>query len=332
VAFPTRKERIAAAEEQLGAQLPPEYRNRLASHNSGDLMTAGDKWRVFPVLDTTDARTSARTANHLVVKAQQASGRSGFPAGAVAIAENGSGDLLVFRPGPIKGTLGGRLERWDHVTGQCTPTALDYSGSQVAAMDAPKSLRDPQVRQARVEAIEQPHVARLTGFVRELQAEMGPEYSIPYFDPADGGTNATVLYLLEAPGAGATKSGFVSRDNPDETAKNFFLLNREAGIDRGKTVIWNVVPWYIGNGKGIRAAKARDPTAGANSLARLFGLLPKLQCVVFLGAHAAQAAPIVATLRPGLPTFEVPHPSPVFVNRAPGNRERILSVLRIVAA
>ena len=110
MAFPTRRERIAAAEAQLCVKLPPEYSNRLASHNSGDLITAGDKWRVFPVLDTTDARTSARTANHLVVKAQQASGRSGFPAGAVAIAENGSGDLLVFRPGPVKGTLGGRLE------------------------------------------------------------------------------------------------------------------------------------------------------------------------------------------------------------------------------
>ena len=42
-------------------------------------------------------------------------------------------------------------------------------------------------------------------------------------------TDAAILYLLEAPGRRAIESGFVSRDNPDETAKNFFLLNIEAG-------------------------------------------------------------------------------------------------------
>ena len=208
----------------------------------------------------------------------------------------------------------------------CTVTRCEQM-----VVDEPKTLRDPKTRELRLSAVDEPHVALLTAFVHELRAEMGPDFSIPYFDPADGGTTATLLYLLEAPGPRAIASGFVSRDNPDETAKNFLLLNQEAGIDRRRTVIWNIVPWYIGSGTRIRAASGQDTEAGARSLERLLNLLPRLRCAVFLGAHAAKAGPLVARLRPGLETFTVPHPSPMFVNRAPGNWGRILSVLRTVA-
>jgi hypothetical protein len=64
----------------------------------------------------------------------------------------------------------------------------------------------------------------------------------------------------------------------------------------------------------------------------LFGLLPHLRCVVLVGAPAAKAAPIVAELRPGALTFEVPQPSTVFLNRSVGNRARILSGLKGAAA
>ena len=119
-------------------------------------------------------------------------------------------------------------------------------------MDAPKSLGITAVRGARVSALELPHVEPLSAFVRNLRAKMGPSYTVPYFDPADGGVQADCLFLLEAPGPKAVKSGFVSRNNPDETAKNFFLLNLEAGIDRERTIVWNIVPWYLGSGTKIR--------------------------------------------------------------------------------
>ena len=110
----------------------------------------------------------------------------------------------------------------------------------VEPISVPKSLGDPRVTQARLGSLEQPHVLQLTSFVRQLREEMGAEYSIPYFDPADGGIAAEILSLLEAPGPRAVASGFVSRDNPDETAKNIFLLNAEAGIDRKRTICWNI--------------------------------------------------------------------------------------------
>jgi uracil-DNA glycosylase len=332
VPFPTTEECIAAAESQLGVRLPPEYRNRLASHNAGDLITARDKWRVFPVLDISDAKQAARTAHHLVMKTQQAAIRHGFPEGAVAVAENGFGNLLVFLPGSAKGTLDGRLQRWDHVTLRCTPTALDYGSTNDAFMEVPKSLRDPLVRQARLAAIGEPHVASLTALVRELRDEMGAKYSVPHFDPADGGTNARLLYLLEAPAASAIASGFVSQDNPDATTKNFQRLNRAAGIDRSQTALWNIVPWYVVSGTRPRPGKAPVTTASASHLERLFGLLPHLRCVVLVGAPAAKAAPIIATLRPGALSFEAPQPSAVFLNRSAGNRDRILSILKAAAA
>lgn len=99
-------------------------------------------------------------------------------------------------------------------------------------MDEPKSLRFPEARTRRLAAIDACHVAPLTDFVRTLRTQMGAEYGIPYFDPLDGGTRADCLFLLEAPGAKAVASQFISRDNPDETAKDVFLLSREAGIDR----------------------------------------------------------------------------------------------------
>lgn len=155
--------------------------------------------------------------------------------------------------------------------------------------------------------------------------------AIPYFDPWDGGVDADVRYILEAPGGEAVRSGFLSRNNPDETAKNFWELNRSAGIPRRRTVTWNVVPWYIGSRTRIRAANGADVKAGSRPLDELLGLLPKLRAVVLIGRKAQRAAGRIARLRPGVRVFRPPHPSPPFVNRAPGNRNGIARVLAEVA-
>lgn len=198
-------------------------------------------------------------------------------------------------------------------------------------LDHAKLLGDPAARAARRVLLREPHVAPLTAFVEALRAQAGPAVSIPDFDPLDGGTAAEVLYLLEAPGAKAVLSGFVSRNNPDETAKNFFELNRIAGVPRERSVVWNIVPWYIGTGTRVRAAKRPDVDAGLRSLAPLVGLLPRLRAAVLVGKKAETAAPALTRLRPHVRIFRSPHPSPMFVNNAPGNRERILSVLRELA-
>jgi uracil-DNA glycosylase len=109
-------------------------------------------------------------------------------------------------------------------------------------LDAPKTLGDAEERGRRSGRLLSPHMRNLTEFVEALRSKTGYGEDIPNFDPADGGVEARCLFLLEAPGRKAVRSGFVSRNNPDETAKNFFKLNHEAGIPRHDTAIWNVVP------------------------------------------------------------------------------------------
>ena len=198
--------------------------------------------------------------------------------------------------------------------------------SREALIDVPKLLRDPMARTARQAELYEPHIAPLTEFVEKLRAEVGSHGSIPYFDPWDSGIDAEILFLLEAPGARALFTGFISRNNPDETAKNFLELNRDAEIPRKRTVTWNIVPWYIGTGMRIREAGKTDTDAGIRALTRVLDLLPKLRAAVLIGRKTERASQLLAQLRPAVRVFKSPHPSPLFVNNAPGNRQRILDV------
>jgi uracil-DNA glycosylase len=136
---------------------------------------------------------------------------------------------------------------------------------------------------------------------------------------------------LEAPGARAVSSGFISRNNPDVSAKNFFNLNSDAGIPRKATVIWNIVPWYIGSGTRIRPADGSDLAPGLLYLQKLFPLLPALRIVVIMGNKPGSAKDQISIWRPDVQIFSSHHPSPLYVNRRPGNREEILGVLHKVA-
>jgi uracil-DNA glycosylase len=200
------------------------------------------------------------------------------------------------------------------------------------ALDAPKTLAGGEERARRQLLLLQHHVLPLTQLTGRIRSAMGPSYQVPEFDPLDGGVESEVLFLLEAPGPKAVASGFVSRNNPDETARNFFLLNAEAGIDRRLTVTWNAVPWYIGTGAKIRPATARDVREADQWLTELLTHLVKLRIVVLVGRKSVHARNIVAAERPGVAILEMPHPSPMHVNRHPDNRSHILSVLREVAS
>jgi len=126
MAFPTTEARVEAAERELGVKLPLEYRMRLMARNGDELSTAGDDWRVFPVMDTTNRKTTARSMGHIVEETRSARAIEGFPRDAVAIASNGAGDFLVFLPEGRSGTLDPRVHVWNHETRKCKPTPLDF--------------------------------------------------------------------------------------------------------------------------------------------------------------------------------------------------------------
>jgi len=96
---------------------------------------------------------------------------------------------------------------------------------------------------------------RITALVEELRTRHGTE-RVPGFDSRDGGSGARILLLLETPGPKAVITGVVSRDNPDPTAAQLLRLGVEAGIRREDTVLWNVVPWKLGD-----LARSVNPTS-----------------------------------------------------------------------
>ena len=198
--------------------------------------------------------------------------------------------------------------------------------------DEPKSLGNPDERAARLARVDEPHVLLLNQLVRRIRREVGLEREVPYFDPDDGGIDARCLFLLEAQGPRAVASGFVSRNNPDETAKNFLLLNREAGLDRTLTVSWNIIPWYIGTGSKIRPARSDDIAEALPYLESLLASLPRLHVAVLVGRKAQRAEPCVHQQAPNVDVVHMLHPSPLVLNTNKAARTAVLGMLKQVTA
>jgi uracil-DNA glycosylase len=196
--------------------------------------------------------------------------------------------------------------------------------------DKPKSLKDPLEKEHRLSLIYEKHIAPLTEFVHQMRIDKGNQYQIPYFDPLDGGINSSMLFLLEAPGPNAVKSGFISRNNPDETAKNIFQILIEIGIPRSKTTLWNIVPWYIGNGQKIRPANTQDIFQGWSYFTKLMQLLPNVDTVVLVGIKAQKIQHRVNEKYKEIKTIECYHPSPMFINHNIDNKKKIMEQLRVL--
>lgn len=206
-----------------------------------------------------------------------------------------------------------------------------FVNSGMPTEDGSYALASDEERTNRRAALNRPHIARLTTFVRTIRATRGLGNEVPYFDPCDGGINASVLFLLEAPGPRAVSSGFISRDNPDPSARNFRALLAGAGISRERSVLWNIVPWYIGTGTKIRAAVASDIEAGVTHLPPLFALLRRVRAVVLVGRKAQRRRARIEQLSSAR-IFETLHPSNQVVTCWPERRKEVENDLLQVAA
>ena len=187
------------------------------------------------------------------------------------------------------------------------------------------TLSDPDEQRRRRERLRESHIAPLTDYVEHLRKTLGCNQEIPYFDPCDGGINAKLLFLLEAPGPKAISSGFISRDNPDPTARSMTQISSECGIPRQETVSWNVVPWYVGSEGRIRPVTKEEIDAGIQALKSLQPLLPNLRVVVLMGRKAQSAKSEVENIFQ-TKVLTCPHPSPRVFRVWPAKREEIKSV------
>jgi len=120
MAFPVDERHIAVAEGALGRSLPINLRKRLLRSNGGELLIEGDSWWLFPVWDPTDRKRMGRTANHIVRETESWRGSCGFPTEAIAVAGNGTGDVLIIRNGSEV------IEHWSHETGDSKAVEIDW--------------------------------------------------------------------------------------------------------------------------------------------------------------------------------------------------------------
>ncbi len=215
---------------------------------------------------------------------------------------------------------------------------MDKQNQQVLDPWEPKSLKREEEREARKAMLAEPHVAPLAALAERIRAE-GQGRTVPDFEPLDGGVDARALFLLEAPGPKAVESGFVSMNNPDESAKTTIGIVREAGLDRKDLAYWNIVPWYVGSGTKIRPVEKADLKEATGYLAELLSLMTKLEVVVLVGNKArdgfyAARTDIAKSIKGPLPFLvaETMLPSPQVIHTNPANRAKIMDAYRKLSA
>lgn len=152
------------------------------------------------------------------------------------------------------------------------------------------------------------HMKQLTEFVYKLRKETNLD--VPYFDTDDGGINAKALFLLEKPGPKSSTSagsGFISRDNNDETARATKKFLEEVGLSRDETILWNVIPAWNGTRKIVK----EELREAHRYLDELIKLLPNLKVVVLVGTKAISKAEKYLLQNYSFYIIKSFHPSPI---------------------
>lgn len=111
-----------------------------------------------------------------------------------------------------------------------------------------------------------------------------------------------------------------------------FSLPNEVGTPLCRTLMWNIVPWYLGENGRIHPARKADIDAGWEWLLKLLDLLrpyKRLRRVVLVGRKAQWITTRLKKARPDLIVKQCLHSSPSFINRNPKeNRRRLLAELK----
>lgn len=178
----------------------------------------------------------------------------------------------------------------------------------------------------RLEQLDELHIRPLMDLIEGMRAR---GLRVPNVDPSDGGIHARLLVLLESPGPKAVVSDFVSRDNPDPSARNVGFVLKQAGLARKDVLIWNIVPYCVSTADKNRNATAADIRAAIADTQAWIDALPSLAVVVFCGRKAQQAIPHLH-LSSRVHVFATFHTGAMAFNR-PAYREHILQTFRAAA-
>ncbi|WP_443937903.1 SMI1/KNR4 family protein [Pedobacter sp. MW01-1-1] len=126
--FPVDIKYIIETEQELGLFFPDTFKTKMTKENGGEVMTDDDDWQLFPFFDKSDNKRMSRTCNHIILETKQAKSWDSFPANGIAIASNGSGDLLVLLPTEEDNTkLSDEIFMWFHETGETEKVASNIN-------------------------------------------------------------------------------------------------------------------------------------------------------------------------------------------------------------
>ena len=134
--------------------------------------------------------------------------------------------------------------------------------------------------------LDDPHVRSLMELVWELRKA---GLDTPSVDPNDGGKKARALFLLESPGPKAVGTKYISRDNPDQSARNMGKALESAGFQRKDVVLWNVVPQCVSSVDKNKRVSSRQIREAAPYTQKFIDKLENLRVVVFCGSSAKKA-------------------------------------------
>lgn len=126
--FPVDEIYIKQTEEKLGVEFPNSFKIKMMKDNGGEIATAQDDWQLFPFFDSSDKKRLSRTSNNITRETEIAKKWPKFPPDCIAIASNGSGDVLVFKRGsPQTKKLEDTVYSWSHETGELDKVSSSFS-------------------------------------------------------------------------------------------------------------------------------------------------------------------------------------------------------------
>ncbi|WP_114789986.1 SMI1/KNR4 family protein [Niabella yanshanensis] len=122
--FPLDVKYIVETEEELEVFFPEHFKAKMIKENGGPLATQYDYWHLYPFFDQSNHKRISRTCNHIGLETRLARNWRNFPADAIAIASNGSGDHLVLLPiSKLNKQLSDAIFTWYHETGKTEKVA-----------------------------------------------------------------------------------------------------------------------------------------------------------------------------------------------------------------
>jgi hypothetical protein len=116
--FPLDIALVKRTEAKLGRRLPLGYLVKMCRENGGAVVIGTDAWSLYTIFDDSDKKRLKRTCNDIIRETASARKWPDFPPDAVAIGDNGGGDILILLADPETTRYADAVYRWDHETGE----------------------------------------------------------------------------------------------------------------------------------------------------------------------------------------------------------------------